>query len=78
MVGIEHFTRSFLRAGASALLLAALSSCQTDDFKPSAGEGGASAAVTPANDTGLYNQTLGSGSVKVAYLGVRRADQPSR
>lgn len=78
MVGIEKFTRSFLRAGASALLLAALSSCQTDDFKPNAGEGGASAAVTPANDTGLYNQTLGSGSVKVAYLGVRRADQPSR
>ena len=56
------------------LVLVALASCQTDDFKPAAGEG----TAPVASNTGLYNQTLGSGSVKVAYLGVRRADQPSR
>jgi hypothetical protein len=58
-------------------LLAGLSSCQTDDFK-SAGGAGAAPAAAAVSDAGLYNQTLGSGSVKVAYLGVRRADQPSR
>ncbi len=66
-----------MRAGALALLLAGLSSCQTDDFKPAAGAGAAPAGAA-VSDAGLYNQTLGSGSVKVAYLGVRRADQPSR
>ncbi len=60
------------------MLLASLSSCQTDDFKPAGGDGGAPTAMTPGSDTGLYSQTLGSGPVKVAYLGVRRPDQPSR
>ncbi len=77
MVVSETHHRSLLRAGALALLLAGLSSCQTDDFKPAGGAGAAPAAAA-VSDAGLYNQTLGSGSVKVAYLGVRRADQPSR
>lgn len=74
MVKSEKATRRLLRAGTMVLVLAALASCQTDDFKPSAAEG----AAPVAGNTGLYNQTLGSGPVKVAYLGVRRADQPSR
>ena len=74
MVESEKATRRLLRAGTMLLVLVALASCQTDDFKPAAGEG----TAPVASNTGLYNQTLGSGSVKVAYLGVRRADQPSR
>ncbi|NBB48488.1 hypothetical protein GVN24_09420 [Rhizobium sp. CRIBSB] len=77
MVGSENTSRRFLGAGAMAVALLSLVSCQTDDFKPASDEQ-ASAAVAGGGDTGLYNQTLGSGSVKVAYLGIRRADQPSR
>lgn len=78
MVGIKHITRSSWRTGAFTLLLAALASCQTDDFKPAGEAAGTSVSPGPVSDAGLYNQTLGSGAVKVAYLGVRRADQPSR
>jgi hypothetical protein len=77
MFGSFETSRRFLSAGAMVLALFGLVSCQTDDFKPSSGEG-ASNAAAGAGDTGLYNQTLGSGSVRVAYLGVRRADQQSR
>lgn len=78
MVGSVIITRSFLRAGALIFTLASLVSCQTDDFKPASGEGAASSVTAPISDGGLYNQTLGSGPVKIAYLGVRRADQHSR
>ncbi len=78
MIGSVITTRSFLRAGTLALGLFTLASCQTDDFKPAGSEGAGSAATAAGSQTGLYNQTLGSGPVKVAYLGVRRADQQSR
>ena len=77
MVEVDIATRSFLRAGALALTLCGLASCQTDDFKPASGKGGTAAAAV-VSQTGLYNQTLGSGPVKIAYLGIRRQDQHSR
>jgi hypothetical protein len=65
-----------------AIILIGLAGCQTDDLKPTEGDkaavGGAPATVATAGDTGLYNQTLGSGPVRIGYLGVRRNDQPSR
>ncbi len=78
MVGLEKTTRRLLRAGVALVALAALASCQTDDFKPTSGEAASAGAQAPVSDSGLYNQTLGSGPVKIAYLGVRRADQQSR
>lgn len=70
--------RRFLRAGMAAFALLALASCQTDDFKPAKGDDAVVVAPGAVSDSGLYNQTLGSGPVKIAYLGVRRADQHSR
>ncbi|MFN3506446.1 MAG: hypothetical protein ACK4ZU_03150 [Allorhizobium sp.] len=79
MVGSVKTLPSFLRAGALALALAGLASCQTDDLKPSSGEvAAAGTAATTVTDSGLYNQTLGSGPMRIAYLGIRRADQQSR
>lgn len=78
MVGSTKATRGLLRAGTMALGLVFLTSCQTDDFKPADTEGGAAGGAPVVSNAGLYNQTLGSGSVKVAYLGVRRSDQHSR
>ncbi len=78
MVGSDNPTRRALRAGAMLVALATLVSCQTDDFKPANGEAPPAGAATAVNDSGLYNQTLGAGQVKVGYLGVRRADQHSR
>jgi hypothetical protein len=55
-----------------------LASCQTDDLIPKdAGQNGTSQTASSA-DTGLYNQTIGAGAVRVGYLGIRRLDQPSR
>lgn len=79
MVVSEKIIRNSWRAGTFVLLLAGLASCQTDDFKPASGSAaGSTAPAGPVRDAGLYNQTLGSGAVKVAYVGVRRAEQPSR
>ena len=65
-----------------AIILVGLAGCQTDALKPTeadkAAAGGAAATAVAAGNTGLYNQTLGAGPVRIGYLGVRRNDQPSR
>jgi hypothetical protein len=70
--------RIWVRAGATALVSFFLVSCQTDDLVPkdAAKEGAAGQGV--AANTGLYNQTIGAGAVRIGYLGIRRLDQPSR
>ncbi|CAH0342862.1 hypothetical protein [Rhizobium sp. CECT 9324] len=64
-----------------AIILFALAGCQTDALKPTDADKAAAAGQNnppPTGDSGLYNQTLGAGSVRVGFLGVRRIDQPSR
>lgn len=69
-------------AGSGLLLFGALliAGCQTDDLKPAGASKskGAEVATAKPGDGGYYNQTLGAGSVRVGYLGVRRSDQAAR
>jgi hypothetical protein len=78
MSGSAKPRRIWARAGAAALGSFLLVSCQTDDLVPK--EAAKAGATEPASsgDTGLYNQTIGSGAVRIGYLGIRRLDQPSR
>ncbi|MDH4440559.1 MAG: hypothetical protein QE284_09250 [Rhizobium sp.] len=55
-----------------------LAACQTDDLVPKDAAKDGSAAGAVQASTGLYNQTLGAGAVRIGYIGVRRLDQPSR
>ena len=70
--------RIWARVGATALVTLFLGGCQTDDLVPKDAAKEGSPAVGTQGDTGLYNQTLGAGATRIAYLGVRRLDQPSR
>lgn len=78
MSGSATPQRIWARAGATALFSILLVSCQTDDLLPKdSAKAGAAEQLSSAN-TGLYNQTIGAGSVRIGYLGIRRQDQPSR
>ncbi len=78
MSGLARPGRIWVRAGVTALVTLFLAACQTDDLVPKdAAKEGATQGAQSA-DTGLYNQTIGSGAVRIGYLGIRRLDQPSR
>jgi hypothetical protein len=78
MSGLARPGRIWVRAGATALVTLFLAACQTDDLVPKDAAKDGTAQSTQSADTGLYNQTIGSGDVRIGYLGIRRLDQPSR
>jgi hypothetical protein len=78
MSGSETPRRIWARAGATALVSFFLVSCQTDDLVPKDAAQEEAAGQGLAANTGLYNQTIGAGAVRIGYLGIRRQDQPSR
>jgi hypothetical protein len=78
MSGSAKPRRIWARAGAAALGSFLLVSCQTDDLVPKEAAKAGTTEPASSGDTGLYNQTIGSGAVRIGYLGIRRLDQPSR